>query len=248
MRDFRPFLKQVEPPRRSHASLVLLKGLSLVLAAGFAASVLSVVIYAWLPIPVTPLILFRAVEAGFAGQPMRYKKNWISLDEIHPSVMKAAIASEDFRFMQHSGFDFEAIQKAIAANRRAKRLGRKRVRGGSTISQQTAKNVFLWPSRNWLRKGVEAWFTVLMESVWSKRRIIEVYLNVVEFGPGVYGVEAASRHYFNKPAAHITSAEAALLIAVLPNPLRFRVDRPSAYVRFRQSMILRRLPYTDIPD
>ncbi|MBK7892969.1 MAG: monofunctional biosynthetic peptidoglycan transglycosylase [Bdellovibrionales bacterium] len=248
MRDLRPPLRQAEPENRFKWTHFFFSGLALFVGGGLAASVLSVVLYAWIPVPVTPLMVFKSIEAGFAGEKMVYEKDWVSLEKIQPQVIRAAIASEDFRFIQHAGFDFEAIRKAIETNKRAERNGRKRVRGASTISQQTAKNVFLWPSRSWVRKGVEAWFTILMESVWSKRRIMEVYLNVIEFGPGVYGVEAASRHYFKKPAARLTSAEAALLIAVLPNPIRFRVDRPSAYVRYRQSAILRRMPYVEMPD
>lgn len=248
MRDLRPPLRHSEAESRFNWVHLLMSGTGLVIAGGLGTSVLAVVLYAWIPVPVTPLMLIKSIEAGFSGQPMAYEKDWVSLDKVQMSVVKAAIASEDFRFAQHSGFDFEAIRKAIETNRRADRSGRKRVRGASTISQQTAKNVFLWPSRSWIRKGVEAWFTILMESVWSKRRIMEVYLNVIEFGPGVYGVESASRHYFKKPAARLTPTEAALLIAVLPNPIRFRVDRPSAYVRYRQSAILRRMPYVEMPD
>lgn len=211
------------------------------------ASVLLVAVFTWLPVPATPLAGIRAVQSAVNGQPVKFQKSWVSIDEMSPVLLKAAIASEDFRFVEHNGFDFQAIKKAIEANKRAERRGHGRLRGGSTISQQTAKNVFLWPGRNYLRKGLEAWLTVWIEIFWSKRRILEVYLNVIEFGEGVYGVEAASRKYFKKPAEKLSASEAALLIAVLPNPKRFKVDRPSGYVRYRQTAILRRLSYVEIP-
>lgn len=210
-------------------------------------SIFLVAIFTWLPVPVTPLAGIRAVQAALRGEPVKFHKTWVSIEDMSPVILRAAIASEDFRFIEHYGFDFQAIKKAIEANKRAERRGHGRVRGGSTISQQTAKNVFLWPGRNYLRKGIEAWLTVWIETFWSKRRILEVYLNVIEFGDGVYGVEAASRNYFRKTASRLNASEAALLIAVLPNPKRFKVDRPSGYVRYRQTAILRRLSYVEIP-
>jgi len=153
------------------------------------------------------------------------------------------IASEDWKFFEHNGFDWPAIEKALRHNQRSAR-----VRGASTISQQTAKNVFLWPSRSWVRKGLEAYFTVLIEVLWSKDRIMEVYLNVVEFGDGIYGVGAASNIYFHKLPAQLSSSEAALLAAVLPNPRRLLVAHPSPYVRFRQTMIQRRMPLVSTLD
>src|SRR5262249_2414610 len=142
---------------------------------------------------------------------------WVSMSQIAPVMPRAVVASEDARFCTHHGFDWGAIQKAMAHN--DTRPGRP-IHGGSTVSQQTAKNVFLWPERSWVRKGAEAWFTVLIEAVWGKRRIMEVYLNTVEFGPGIYGVEAASQRYFHHPASRLTATEAARLAAVLPNPLK----------------------------
>ena len=143
------------------------------------------------------------------------------------------IAAEDQKFLEHDGFDFEAIDKAMTDAKRGRRL-----RGASTISQQVAKNLFLWPEQSWVRKGLEAWFTLWIELLWPKQRILEVYLNSAEFGRGIWGVEAASRHFFGKPALHLNRAEAALLAAVLPNPKRFRVSNPSPYVRQRQDWIL----------
>lgn len=226
---------------------VALRSVATVVLGILLGSIFLVVIFAWLPVPATPLAGIRAIESAISGQPIQFKKSWVSIEEISPVVLKAAIASEDFRFVEHNGFDFVAIKKAIEANRRAEARGRSRLRGGSTISQQTAKNVFLWPGRNYVRKGLEAWLTIWIEAIWSKRRILEVYLNVIEFGDGVYGVEAASRRYFKKPAKKLNASEAALLIAVLPNPKRFKVDRPSGYVRFRQTAILRRLSYVEVP-
>lgn len=224
------------------------RGMAYGLLGFVALSLLLVTVFAFAPVPVTPLVAIRAVEAGFAGQPMRFAKDWVPLDKMSPSILRAAIASEDFRFTEHRGFDFDAIQKAMKANERVERRGRGKIRGASTISQQTAKNVFLWPGRTWVRKGLEAWMTILIEATWSKRRILEVYLNVIEFGDGIYGVEAASRHFFRKPAKSLNASEAALLIAVLPNPRRFHVEAPSAYVRYRQTAIVRRLSYVDLPE
>lgn len=218
------------------------------LGAIAVGSIFLVLIFTWLPVPATPLAGIRAVESILKSQPVQFQKAWVSINNISPLILKAAIASEDFRFVDHSGFDFPAIKAAIEANRRAERRGLRRLRGGSTISQQTAKNVFLWPGRNYFRKAIEAWLTIWIEVFWSKRRILEVYLNVIEFGDGVYGVEAASRKFFKKPAIKLNAREAALLIAVLPNPMRLKVDRPSNYVLFRQAAILRRISYVEIPS
>jgi monofunctional biosynthetic peptidoglycan transglycosylase len=164
------------------------------------------------------------------GEPLRH--SWAEWDRIAEPMKVAVIAAEDQRFPSHRGFDFEAIDQALAERERG------RIRGASTISQQVAKNLFLWPGRSWTRKGLEAYFTVLIETLWPKQRILEVYLNVAEFGRGIYGVGAASQTYFGKPAAQLTAEEAALLAAVLPSPKRFRVTAPSAYLRSRQHWIL----------
>ena len=248
MRDaiHRPYMRRIFSERRFiRAGLI---GVGIGVSSFVALSVLLVSILTFAPVVMTPLVVIRAVEAGWAGRPIRFSKDWISIDQMPASLLRSAIASEDFRFNEHSGFDFDAIEKAMKANERVERKGRGRIRGASTISQQTAKNVFLFPSRTWVRKGLEAWMTILIESIWSKRRILEVYLNVVEMGDGIYGVEAASRAYFRKPAKNLTAAESALLIAVLPNPRKLHVDRPSSYVRYRQESILRRLSYVDLPD
>ncbi len=164
------------------------------------------------------------------------EKNWESLSYISPYMKQTVVAAEDQLFYSHFGFDFAAIKKAIRNNEKGKRL-----KGGSTISQQTAKNAFLLPHRSYIRKGLEAYFTLLIELMWSKNRIMEVYLNVIEFGNGIYGVEAASNHYFKKSANKLSKDEAALLAAVLPNPIRYRVDKPSNYVLRRKKWIIRQM-------
>jgi len=177
--------------------------------------------------------LQRQWEATGDWQP---RHQWVAWEAISPAMAIAVIAAEDQRFPEHFGFDTVQIQKAIAASQQGERL-----RGASTISQQTAKNVFLWNGRSFIRKGLEAWFTLLIEVCWSKQRILEVYLNSVEFGTGIFGVEAASRQYFNKSARQLTRAEAALLAAVLPNPHRLYAERPSTYVRERQWWIMQQM-------
>ncbi len=189
--------------------------------------VFAVIVYRFVPPPITILMIERSVE----GQGLDHR--WRPLSEISPNLPRAAIASEDARFCVHHGFDFNAMEKALQHNE--KRPGR--IRGGSTISQQTAKNVFLWPSRDWIRKGFEAYFTVLIETIWGKQRIMEVYLNTVEMGPGIYGVEAASQHYFGVSAKALSDAQAARLVAILPSPLKWQVVDPGAYVRRRTGKI-----------
>ncbi len=173
----------------------------------------------------------EAVSAKDAGYRTRYR--WVDFDRISPEAGIAVVAAEDQQFPLHYGFDFKSIQDAVREGENGRRL-----RGASTISQQVAKNLFLWSGRSFVRKGLEAWFTVLIETLWPKQRILEVYLNIAEFGRGIYGVESAARQYFGKPAAHLSAAEAALLAAVLPSPRRMRVDRPSRYVLLRQQWIL----------
>lgn len=161
-------------------------------------------------------------------------RDWVRLKNISPAMVQAVVASEDNNFLEHYGIDFEAVKKARELNKK-----RKRLIGASTISQQTAKNVFLWPDRTWLRKGLEVYFTGLIEIFWGKRRIMEVYLNVIEMGDGIYGVEMASQRYFHKPASSLTRPEAALIAAVLPNPRRWSPAAPTAYIQRKQQRILR---------
>lgn len=186
-----------------------------------------VVVYRIIPPPITWLM----IERLFQGYGLH--KRWVSLDDIDPSLANAVIAAEDGKFCQHHGFDLDAMQRAMRANQRRPN----RLRGGSTISQQTAKNVFLWPGRDYLRKGLEAYFTALIETLWGKRRIMEVYLNVVEWGPGTYGAEAAAQRYFAEDADEIDAGEAARLAAILPSPLKWKAVAPGRYVQRRSGHI-----------
>jgi monofunctional biosynthetic peptidoglycan transglycosylase len=195
--------------------------------------VLAVVMYRYVPVYVTPLMVIRAVEQKQADKPIKLKHKWLSLDKISHNMVQAVVASEDNLFMEHNGFDFDQIEKAIKEAKSGKRN-----RGASTISQQTAKNVFLWNGGGWFRKGLEAYFTVLIELLWSKERIMEIYLNSIEMGYGIYGVGAVAKEHFNKKAAKLTKREAALIAATLPNPLRYNSANPSAYMRKRQRQIV----------
>ncbi|MFZ5790211.1 MAG: monofunctional biosynthetic peptidoglycan transglycosylase [Pseudomonadota bacterium] len=207
------------------------------LAASFLLfSVALTIVYSVVPPPATVLMIQGLLRGdGLA-------KDWEPIEAISPHLIRSVIAAEDARFCEHSGFDWEAIAKAWRSIER----GSSRLRGGSTISNQTAKNVFLWPARNWIRKGLEAYFTVLIELIWGKQRIMEVYLNVIEFGPGVYGAEAASQRFFGKSAADLTRREAALLAAVLPDPEHWSAANPGPYVRSRTATIMVRA--NDAPD
>jgi monofunctional biosynthetic peptidoglycan transglycosylase len=206
-----------------------------------AISVISVVIFRFVPIPFTPLMLTRPFEQKGAGKEMHSSHDWVSIDEISPNMQKAVIASEDDRFLEHHGFNFDAMWKAYKHNQK----GRK-IKGGSTISQQTAKNVFLWQGRSYLRKGLEAYFTVLIELLWSKERIMEVYLNSIEMGDGVYGVQAASQYWYHKDAANLTKYEAAGIAAILPNPLKYKAKNSSSYIERRKGRIVRLMRYVKL--
>ena len=202
----------------------------------FASSVLSVVAYRWLPVPLTPLMLIRCGQQMKRGEHVRLRHHWVPLDSISRHLPVAVMASEDQRFLEHDGFDFDAIGQAIEERRSGKRQ-----RGGSTISQQTAKNVFLWPRSSWVRKGLETYFTILIELFWSKQRIMEVYLNSIEMGDGIYGAEAVAQLHFGHRASELTRANCALIAATLPNPLRFSSKEPSAYMLKRQTWIMRQM-------
>lgn len=201
-------------------------------------SFITTLIFRFVPPPVTPLMLIRLVEQSFSDDEVRLKKDWQSLDHISPNLAQAVIASEDQKFAEHHGFDFEAIEKAMKNNEKKRK---KVIKGGSTITQQTAKNVFLWPGRSWLRKGLEAYFTVLIELIWGKERIMEVYLNEIEMGNGIYGAEAAAQFYFKKPASNLTASQAALIAACLPNPRRWTPVKPNGYIQRKQAWILRNM-------
>ncbi|TZF82190.1 monofunctional biosynthetic peptidoglycan transglycosylase [Pedobacter sp. BS3] len=201
-----------------------------------AVTVCWVLLYRFVNPPVTWLMLQRGLERKFDGKDWKLEKQWRDFDELSANLKLAAVAGEDARFLQHWGFDMNAIQKAYQKNEKGLPL-----RGGSTISQQTAKNVFLWPGRSWIRKGFEAYFTALIELLWSKKRILEVYLNVIETGDGIYGAEAATQAYFHKPAIRLSRSEAALLVAVFPNPRRWSPAKPTAYIYHKQQLILRNM-------
>lgn len=204
----------------------------------FAISIGLVIVYKWVPVPVTPLMVIRTVQQVSSGEKVVWKHDWESIDNISKNLQLAVICSEDQNFLNHYGFDMKAIEKAIAFNKKGKRT-----RGASTISQQTAKNVFLWPHRSWVRKGLEAYFTFLIELVWSKERIMEVYLNSVEMGNGIYGAEAAAQHWFKKPAANLRQQEAAAIAAVLPSPLRYRANPATNYIQSRKNWITRQMRF-----
>lgn len=195
----------------------------------------GILLFSFLPVPFSAVMAERQIGAWLRGD-FSYiaHSDWVGHDEISPWMGLAVIASEDQKFPTHWGFDVAAIESVLDKSDN-------RMRGASTLSQQTAKNLFLWDGRSWVRKGLEAGLTVGIETVWSKRRILTVYLNIAEFGPGIFGVEAASQRYFHKPASRLTAADAALLAAVLPNPIRYRAAAPSGYVRERQQWILRQM-------
>ena len=197
------------------------------------------VLYRFVPVPITPLMIIRCVEQKQADKDLKLKKDWVSYDEIALALPLAVVAAEDQRFLTHYGFDFNAIEKALKSNE--KKSKRKKMKGASTISQQTAKNVFLWPSRTWVRKGFEVYFTGLIEIFWSKERILEVYLNVVEMGDGVYGAEAAAQYHFKKSAIKLSRSESALIAACLPNPRKWSASKPTGYISGRQAWILRNM-------
>lgn len=207
----------------------------IILLVFFGSTLSIVLLYKFVNPPVTMLMVIRMGEQVLDGQKAVVKKKWVPIEKISTSLPLAVVASEDNRFTEHHGFDFEAIQKAQDYN--VKKKG-KRIRGASTISQQTAKNVFLWPQRSWIRKGLEVYFTFLIELTWSKKRILEVYLNVIETGNGIYGAEAASRIYYGKPASALRPSEAAMLAAILPNPRKWSPLRPTSYLLSRQQWIL----------
>lgn len=198
----------------------------------FLFSLLMVLVYKWLPVPFTPLMAIRYFE--YPDEDIRHE--WVPMEEISNNLKVAVIASEDQNFPNHNGFDYEAIKKAMEENKKGKR-----VRGASTISQQTAKNVFLWPQRSWFRKGLEVYFTFLIELFWSKERILEVYLNSIEMGKGIYGAEAAARVWFGKSAENLTAYEAAAIAAILPNPRQYNAKPASNYIQGRQGWIVRQM-------
>lgn len=208
-----------------------------------AVTVLWVLMLKWVPVWVTPLMVSRSIEYR-NDDTFRTQKKWRRYERISPEMAKAVIASEDNLFAEHNGFDWKEMRKAIDDH---KKKGKK-LRGASTISQQTAKNVFLFPSRSFVRKAFEAYFTLLIEWIWGKERILEVYLNVAEMGKGVYGAEAAARAFFGKNASELTRREASLIIACLPNPIDRHADKPSQYVSKRAGQIRSLIPKIAYPE
>lgn len=218
---------------------IVLAIVKLALAVFFSSTILAVVAYRFIPVYVTPLMVIRSFQQAASGESIIWHHHWVSLDNISPHLPVAVMASEDQRFLLHHGFDFDAIQKAAKRNRR----GGKRKLGASTISQQTAKNVFLWPGRSWTRKGFEVYFTALIELMWSKQRIMEVYLNSIEMGDGIYGVEACAEHHFDKEAIDLTRPQCALIAATLPNPRKFSSKDPSPYIKRRSVQIQHQMQF-----
>lgn len=208
------------------------------------SSIGIVFLYRYLPPPVTPIMIIRIFEGWFNGKNIGIRKEWVSYDRISKDMFRAVVAGEDARFMFHNGFDWDAIESARRYNEEKK--GRK-LRGASTISMQTAKNAFLWHGRNYVRKALEAYFTFLIEMIWGKKRILEVYVNIIEFGEGIYGVQAASKIFFHKDASQLNERQSALLASVLPNPLRWSPSSPTKYIEKRVSFIQARMHSVVIP-
>ena len=226
--------------KRLNPFRLIKKTLKWIVVAFFASTILSVVALRFLPVWVTPLMVIRCFQQVSEGRSLKLSHDWEPLENISPSLPVAVMASEDARFLEHHGFDYKAIEHAAKRNREHPE---KRKLGASTISQQTAKNVFLWPGRSWTRKGFEAYFTVLIEVLWPKQRIMEVYLNSIEMGEGIYGAQAVAEEHFGKDAKDLTRSECALIAATLPNPRKFSSKSPSAYMLKRQSRILKEMKY-----
>jgi monofunctional biosynthetic peptidoglycan transglycosylase len=202
----------------------------------FAITFIWVLLLRFVNPPITYLMIQRGFERQAEGKEWKIEKKWLDIENLSNNLKRAALAGEDANFLNHWGFDFKAMGKAFEKNQKGKKI-----RGGSTISQQTAKNVFLWPGRSYIRKAFEASFTILIELLWGKERILEVYLNVIEMGDGIYGAEAATQKYFGKSAHSMSKSQAALIIAVLPNPLRWNPSRPTRFVYYKQRLILQNM-------
>ena len=218
---------------------ILLKIIRWAIGFFFGSTILAVIIYRYMPVYVTPLMVIRSIEHISDGKSVIWHHHWIPWEEMSRHLPVAAMAGEDLKYLSHHGFNFESIKGAIKKNAAKGKIQR----GGSTISQQTAKNVFLWPSRTWVRKGFEAYFTVLIELFWSKQRIMEVYLNSIEMGDGIYGVDAVAEYHFGKKAIDLTRSECALIVATLPNPRLYNSMIPSAYTRRQQRKIEREMKF-----
>ena len=219
---------------------LLKKILKWIVVVFFASTILSVVVLRWVPVWFTPLMFIRLAQQSSDDKPWTLHHHWVSLEEISPSLPLAVMASEDARFLEHHGFDYKAIEEAAIRNMKHPERNK---HGASTISQQTAKNVFLWPGRSWVRKGLEVYFTTLIELMWSKQRIMEVYLNSIEMGDGIYGASAVAEYHFGTTADKLTRGQCALIAVSLPNPRRFNSANPSGYMLKRQKRILREMKF-----
>lgn len=206
-------------------------------------SFMLLILYRVVPVPVTPLQIARVFEQIGGSDEVRLKKSWRGINYIGNNMVRAAVTAEDLKFFKHYGFDFEQIYEAI----QNKMEGGRKLRGASTISQQTAKNLFFTTGRSWIRKGLEFYVTIVIEALWTKKRILEVYLNIIEMGKGIYGAEAAAQYYFNKPADELTKSEAALIAACFPNPRRWQPNKPTRYINRKQAVIVRYMNYVQIP-
>jgi len=213
------------------------------IVALFLLQILTVVVLRWVPVYITPLVVIRGVEKLRSGEQVGYYKTWKSWDQISEHVKVSVLCAEDQNFLKHYGFDLGAIEKAIDYNKKQEARGTTRRRGASTISQQTAKNVFLWPGRSWIRKGLEVYYTFLIETIWGKKRILEVYLNVAELGDGIYGVEAAAGQYWKTSAAKLSREQSALIACVLPSPRKYSATRPGPYIQKRKNWTLQQMRY-----
>ena len=216
------------------------KTLKWIVVVFFASTILSVVALRFIPVYFTPLMFIRCYQQMVEGRDLKLSHHWVSLEKMSPHLPVAVMASEDANFLKHHGFDYKAIEHAAKRN---KEHPEKQKLGASTISQQTAKNVFLWPGRSWVRKGFEVYFTTLIEMLWSKQRIMEVYLNSIEMGEGIYGADAVAEEHFNTEALNLSKSQCALIAATLPNPRKFSSLHPSAYMLKRQARILREMNY-----
>ncbi|MFT4780929.1 MAG: monofunctional biosynthetic peptidoglycan transglycosylase [Pseudohongiellaceae bacterium] len=203
----------------------------------FIFSIAVVLVFKWVAVPITPLMVIKNIQQTEASK-KGWEHDWVPIEDISKNLQLAVICSEDQNFLKHHGFDVKAIEKAYENNKKGKRL-----KGASSISQQTAKNVFLWPQRSWLRKGLETYFTFLIELIWSKERIMEVYLNSIEMGPGIYGAEAASQYWFKKSASRLSKQEASAMASILPNPLKYRAHPATSYIKGRKVWIMKQMNY-----
>lgn len=231
-----PFLLLISRLIMNGIGKLIFRIVKLIVILFVGVSVLWVVLYRYVNPPVTLLMIERGFERKHDGKDWKIDKHWVPFDSIAYPMKRAAVAAEDQKFLDHYGFDFRAMEKAVNKNAHHHKLI-----GGSTISQQTAKNVFLWPGRSYVRKAFEAWFTLLIETFWSKERIMEVYLNVIEMGDGIYGVEAASKAYFHKDAKNLTWRNSAAIASIFPSPLKWSAANPGPYLRHRQYIILKNM-------